>query len=182
MKTLSIIAAATMACALAQPRLRTPWGDPDLQGTWSNATTTPLERPAKYGGREFLTAEERKAQDQATDVGTDKRGERGTAADVNDAYNNFWWERGHSDGRTSLVYDPPDGHVPPLTPEGQKRRAEQKRVVQAGDAVANASFSGPEEFELYTRCIIRSALPRVPSGYDNNYQIVQAPGTVSILQ
>src|SRR6188472_495543 len=83
---------------------RTPWGDPDLQGSWSNATTTPLERPAKYQGREFLTAEERREQDKQTAIGTDKRGLPGSDQDVNDAYNAFWWERGWSDGRTSLIY------------------------------------------------------------------------------
>ena len=97
---------------------RTPWGDPDLQGSWSNATTTPLQRPAKYEGREFLTLEERREQDKQTAVGTDKRGPVGSDQDVNDAYNAFWWERGWSDGRTSLIYDPPDGRKPGLTPEG----------------------------------------------------------------
>src|SRR5216117_1847349 len=71
---------------------RTPWGDPDLQGSWSNATTTPMQRPAKYAGREFLTAEERREQDKETAVGTDKRSARGSAEDVDAAYNNFWWE------------------------------------------------------------------------------------------
>jgi hypothetical protein len=162
---------------------RTPWGDPDLQGAWSNATTTPLERPAKYGNRQFLTPEERKAQDHDTNVGTDKRHEAGTNADVNDAYNQFWWERGYSDGRTSLIYEPPDGRIPPLTPEARERRAHQRHVFQASDLdLKGVSFTGPEDFELYTRCIVRAALPRVPTGYDNNYQIVQAPGMVSILQ
>src|SRR5215475_12262469 len=71
--------AAVINAAPAVGRVwRTPWGDPDLQGSWSNATTTPLERPAKYAGREFLTAEERKTQDQETAVGTDRRGALGT--------------------------------------------------------------------------------------------------------
>lgn len=184
MKTLAIITAATMACGFAQtaPKFRTAWGDPDLQGTWSNATTTPMERPAKYGDRQFLTADERKAQDRETTVATDKRHERGTDADVNDAYNGFWWDRGFSDGRTSLIYDPPNGRIPPLTAEARERLAHARHVIQAGDDVSKATFSGPEDFEMYTRCIVRAALPRVPTGYDNNYQIVQAPGTVSILQ
>src|SRR5262249_10905232 len=66
---------------------RTPWGDPDLQGSWTNATTTPLERPVKYAGREFLTEQERAAQDKDSTVATDKRAEAGTAEDVNGAYN-----------------------------------------------------------------------------------------------
>src|SRR5262247_632756 len=73
---------------------RTPWGDPDIQGSWSNATTTPLQRPAKYAGREFLTAEEKRAQDKETAIGTDRRGAPGSDQDVNDAYNQICWERG----------------------------------------------------------------------------------------
>src|ERR1700686_746004 len=66
---------------------RTPWGDPDLQGAWTNATTTPLQRPAKYMGREFLTPEERAAQDKVTAIATDKRDKPGTPEDVEGAYN-----------------------------------------------------------------------------------------------
>src|ERR1700682_5005972 len=88
----------------AAKQWRTPWGDPDLQGSWSNATTTPLQRPAKYAGREFLTSQERAEQDKATAVATDRRAAPGTDEDVNGAYNGFWWERGWSDGRTSLIY------------------------------------------------------------------------------
>ena len=162
---------------------RTPWGDPDLQGSWSNATTTPLQRPAKYAGREFLTAEERREQDKQTAIGTDKRGAPGSDQDVNDAYNAFWWERGWSDGRTSLIYDPADGRIPPLTPAGQKRQAELNRINSSTDAAGDdESFNGPEDLPLYTRCIIRAPLPRVPTGYDNNYEIVQAPGYVAIFQ
>src|SRR5882724_12250596 len=94
----------SVPAAAQQKKWRTPWGDPDLQGSWSNATTTPLQRPAKYAGREFLTPQERAEQDKETAVGTDKRSARGSAEDVDAAYNNFWWERGWSDGRTSLIY------------------------------------------------------------------------------
>src|SRR5579862_5072213 len=155
------IAAATLACAQtpkaaapAAKTFRTPWGDPDLQGVWSNATNTPLERPAKYAGREFLTPEERKAQDHQTDTASDQRAARGTDADVNGAYNAGWFDRGHSDGRTSLIVDPPDGRIPPLTEEAKQRQAKQRRVVRAGDQISSSqSFAGPEDFELYTRCI-----------------------------
>jgi hypothetical protein len=162
---------------------RTPWGDPDLQGTWSNATTTPLERPAKYAGREFLTPEERREQDKQTAIGTDKRGPIGSDQDVNDAYNAFWWERGWSDGRTSLIYDPPDGRIPPLSPAGRQRLAELNRINRSNEgSSSNDSYKGPEDLSLYTRCIIRAPLPRVPTGYDNNYEIVQTPGYVAIMQ
>src|SRR5437879_3885691 len=94
----AVIAIASLAPVEAQSKKqwRTPWGDPDLQGSWSNATTTPLQRPAKYAGREFLTADERAAQDKATAVATDRRSAPGSAEDVNGAYNGFWWERGWS--------------------------------------------------------------------------------------
>ena len=161
----------------AAQKWRTPWGDPDLQGSWSNATTTPLERPAKYAGREFLTSEERAAADKVTALGRDDRAPRGTAEDVAGAYNTFWWERGWSDGRTSLIYDPPDGRKPDLTPEGQKRRAARNESVRT-----DGPYYGPEDLDLYTRCIVRSPVPRLPSGYDNNFEIVQTPGFVAIVQ
>jgi hypothetical protein len=181
-KRVLVVMLALVSPAAAQ-NWRTPWGDPDLQGSWSNATTTPLQRPAKYAGREFLTPEERREQDKETAVGTDRRGAPGSDKDVNDAYNAFWWERGWSDGRTSLVYDPPDGRIPELSPAGKQRQAELNRVNQSTEGFAtNVIYNGPEELSLYTRCVIRAPLPRVPTGYDNNYEIVQAPGYVAIIQ
>jgi hypothetical protein len=174
-----LIVAGTLVSARAgaQTKWRTPWGDPDLQGSWSNATTTPLERPAKYAGREFLSPQDRAEQDKETAIGRDKRGAPGSDDDVNGAYNAAWWERGWSDGRTSLIYDPPDGRKPPLTPEAQERRGERNESVRT-----DGPYNGPEDLDLYTRCIIRAPLPRVPSGYDNNYEIVQTPGSVAIVQ
>jgi hypothetical protein len=175
-------AAKTTAAKTTAAKTRqwqTPWGDPDLQGSWSNATTTPLQRPAKFNGREFLTEQERAAQDKESTIATDKRATPGTPEDVNCAYNGFWWDRGLSDGRTSLIVDPPDGRIPPLTPEAKRRQAEEARVNQTPGA---GPYNGPEDVELYTRCIVRAALPRVPTGYDNNYDIVQTPGYVAILQ
>src|SRR5206468_2917681 len=166
--------AAAKAPAKAGSTFKTPWGDPDLQGAWSNATTTPMQRPAKWAGKEVLTKEEIAELDRETDLGTDKRPERGTAADVGGAYNRFWWDRGFSDGRTSLIYDPADGRIPALTPEGQKRRRNRSDDDE--------SYNGPEDLPLYTRCVIRAPLPRVPTGYDNNYEIVQAPGYIAIFQ
>ena len=169
------------AKAHASKKWATPWGDPDLQGAWSNATTTPLERPDKYAGRAYLTPEERAAIDKDTAIATDKRSERGSVKDVADAYNGAWWERGWSDGRTSLIYDPPDGRTPARTPDAQKRLDAAARVTAQNEA-GQLAYEGPEVMEPYTRCIIRAALPRVPTGYDNNYQIVQSPGFVAIFQ
>jgi hypothetical protein len=156
---------------------RTPWGDPDLQGEWSNATTTALERPAKFKGREFLTKEEKLAEDKETEIGRDKRGAPGTPEDVAGAYNAAWWERGWSDGRTSLIYDPADGKKPPLTAEGKLRAAARNESIRT-----DGPYNGAEDLDLYTRCIVRSGLPRLPTGYDNNFEIVQTPGLIAIVQ
>jgi hypothetical protein len=162
---------------------KTAWGDPDLQGAWTNATTTPLQRPAKWAGKAVLTPQEVADLDKDTDLGTDKRPERGTDADVGGAYNRFWWDRGYSDGRTSLIDDPPDGRIPTMTPEAQKRAAADRALLQTNEGGrGEGTFAGPEDLALYTRCVVRAPLPRVPTGYDNNYQIVQMPGYVAILQ
>src|SRR5215831_15397149 len=157
-------------------RFRTPWGDPDLQGTWTNSTITPLERPGTLAGREFLTEEEASALDQAETSRADQRATRNTTADVDGAYNQFWWERGKTlaTRRTSLVVDPPDGKLPALTPAGQKRAA---AVVQATRNVAR----GPEDRNLAERCLTRGA-PKLPGGYNNNVHIFQTRDYVAILQ
>jgi hypothetical protein len=179
----ALASAQDPAKASASKKWQTPWGDPDLQGSWTNATNTPLQRPDKYAGRATLTAEERAALDKDTEVATDKRPARGTVEDVEGAYNGLWWDRGRSDGRTSLIYDQPDGLIPPRTPEAQKRLAEAALVDKTAENYAgHGTYEGPEVLDPYTRCIIRAALPRVPTGYDNNYQIVQSPGTVAIFQ
>jgi hypothetical protein len=160
---------------------KTPWGDPDLQGTWSNQTLTPLERPAEFKDKAVLTEAEAAAYEkrlvQAGDV--DNR-DPGTVQDVNLAYNQVWWDRGNkivADRRTSLVVDPPDGRIPLLTAAAQQRR-DADRKASENEKVA-ASWL---DFDVYSRCIIRSALPRLSTGYNNNYEIVQAPGMVAILQ
>lgn len=156
---------------------RTPWGDPDLQGPWSIATTTALERPDKYKGREFLTKEERIAENKKTELGRDQRGAAGTAADVAGAYNNAWFDYGWSDGRTSLIYDPQDGKKPSLTPDGLRRSKLRNESIRT-----DGPYYGPEDLDLYTRCIVRYGLPRLPTAYDNNFEIVQTPGLVAIVQ
>ena len=160
---------------------RTPWGDPDLQGTWSNQTLTALERPAEFKDKAFLTEAEAAAYEkrlvQQGDV--DNR-TPGTVQDVNLAYNQVWWDRGNkivADRRTSLIVDPPDGRIPPLTAAAQKRRDADRQASDNEKAAASWL-----DFDVYSRCIIRSALPRLSTGYNNNYEIVQAPGMVAILQ
>src|SRR5262245_57157645 len=177
MTLIAMMLLATLPATAQTKKWRTPCGEPDLQGPWSNATTTPLERPAKYEGREFLTKEERAEQDKETAIGRDKRGEPGSKEDVDGAYNAFWWERGWSDGRTSLIFDPPDGRIPPLTEDGRRRQSARNESART-----EGPYDGPEDLDLYTRCLLRGPVPRIPSGYNNNYQIVQSKGLVVILQ
>ena len=160
---------------------RTPWGDPDLQGTWTNTTTTPLQRPTDLADKEFLTTEEHAVRDQqvALSVDLDKRyspSAAGAPVSVG-AYNNYWMERGSLGTRTSLIIDPPDGRLPPMTPEEQ--------ALQSGGNVstfASSRFDSVEDFNALDRCISRG-MPgsMMPGFYNHNYQILQTPEYVVIL-
>ncbi len=156
---------------------RTPWGDPDLQGIWSYATITPLQRPTELAGREFLTDEEvaEQNQDAATRASSERRAELTPERDLGLAYNQVWWDRGASTGRTSLIVDPPDGRLPPLTPEAEQRRAEGQEYRRAHQ------YDSWEDRPLQERCMTYQRVPPVPSGYNNTYHILQTPGHVAIL-
>ena len=127
---------------------RTTDGQPDLQGIWSFATITPLERPSRYAGRERLTAEEvaQANQSAATRASSERRADLTPDQDVALAYNQFWWDRGDSTGRTSLIVDPPDGRVPAKTPAAQAR-------IDAGRAVRARDAWGPEDRSGAERCL-----------------------------
>src|SRR5579872_5548379 len=103
--------------------LRTPWGEPDLQGIWNIDADVPLERAPEYAGREFLTETEIAALDakKAEDPGRNARAEEGTDRDVGGAYNAVFNSVLRTGKRTSMVIDPPDGRIPPLTPEGERQ-------------------------------------------------------------
>jgi hypothetical protein len=107
--------------------LKTPWGEPDLQGIWTDEYQTPLQRPASYAGKEFFTEEERTALDAkraATELRP--RAERGSERDVAGAYNQVFMSIKKTGRRTSLIVDPPDGKTPPLTPDIQKQVAAER--------------------------------------------------------
>ena len=155
---------------------RTPWGEPDLQGIWSNATTTPLQRPRELAEKEFFTDEE--VSDRDARVGDARNTDRAPRAGDPGTYNEFWWERGRTvaNNRTSLIVEPADGRLPPLTPEGQQRadaRAQTRRE--------RGPYDSFEDRPLAERCLIYRGVPAFPTGYNNNYHIVQAPGYVAIL-
>ena len=162
--------------------LLTPWGDPDLQGIWTHGTITPLERPEEYAGRELLTEEEVAALNHASDTRAEQREGLSAEQDVALAYNQFWWDRGISIGRTSLLVDPPDGRLPARVPEAERvaTSAETQRIraIRRG----NLPASGPEEMDLGDRCLVYRPVPITSSGYNNNVQIAQSPGYVAILQ
>ena len=164
---------------------RTPWGEPDLQGIYSNRTITPFERPANVNGREFFTPDEvadieKRAQEQSGDDGRNK----GTRGDVERAYNDFWWDRGTkvTTLRTSLVVDPPDGRVPALTAEAQARAAaEAKRPVFRGAGAGGRGTDSWVDRSTFERCITRGMPAAMsPTAYNNNYRITQGPGFVAV--
>jgi hypothetical protein len=110
------------SAAPSSAALKTPWGEPDFQGIWTDETTTPLQRPAKYADKVSFSEAERAELDQArTEVlGRERRAERGTERDVSGSYNNVFVSFKKTGPRTSLIVDPPNGRLPPLTPEAQK--------------------------------------------------------------
>jgi hypothetical protein len=131
---------------------RTPWGAPDLQGIWSQDTFTPFERTKDHAGREFLTEAERAEQEKriAQEGNTpgrnrDIRAERGSEQDVAGAYNALWeGDRPRKAGRrTSLVVDPADGRIPPLTPQAQQRLAAQRDYLNALLQGTSGGLPGP---------------------------------------
>src|ERR1700681_2513850 len=159
---------------------RTPDGQPDLQGVWTFATATPLERPAEYASKEFLTEQEVAAFEKQVlerqDVDVREESSLGTDADVGRAYNQFWWDRGTKvvgTRRTSLIIKPKDGKIPAMTADAQTR---MERAGRRGNPPA-----GPEDRSLWERCITHSPLPRMTTGYNNNLQIFQGPGYVAIV-
>jgi hypothetical protein len=110
------------------PVMRTPWGEPDLQGIWTDEASTPLERPAKYATQQFFTEAQRAELYKARGAlpGKDKRAERGTEIDVTGSYNQVFLSMKRTGARTSLIIDPPNGQIPPLTSEAQKMAAAER--------------------------------------------------------
>jgi hypothetical protein len=153
---------------------RTAWGDPDIQGQWNNQTSTPLQRPTSgpLAGKETISEEEAETFEQAERRSFDeapRAGDPGT-------YNAFWRDEGKALTRTSLITDPPDGRIPPFTPEAQARlAAERAERAKRGPADSYTDLS------LWTRCVSRG-WNGIGSWYSSNYQIFQAPGYVVVLQ
>ena len=165
----------------ADTTLRTLDGKPDLQGTWSFATLTPLERPANLGDKEFFTEQEAAAWvKQQIEQGNMDRRDGPVEQDVGRAYNDFWWDRGTTivkTRRTSLVIDPKNGKIPPMLPAARERQQERQAANRGHD------FDGPENRPLAERCLILQGAgpPMTPTAYNNNVQITQGEGYVALL-
>jgi hypothetical protein len=153
----------------------------DLQGIWTNATLTPLERPPELAGKEFFTPAEAAAfEKQGRERNNADRRDSNAEADLAVGYNAVWWDRGShvvSTRRTSLIVDPPDGRIPPLTPQAQRNAAARAEAARLRPS------DGAEDRSLADRCIVRGTAvpPMLPAGYNNNYQILQTPEHVAIL-
>ena len=174
-----IVFSVALSAQNASQGLRTGWGDPDLQGVWDFRTLTPLERPDEFEGKAFLTEEEAAVFEQQTleERDMDRRDgaeiPAGLDADVDRAYNQFWWDFGteiSENRRTSLITDPPDGKIP-WTPEGIERNAALFAIL-----FGNVP-EGPEDRALSERGILgfNSGPPMLPSAYNNNVQLLQTP-------
>jgi hypothetical protein len=211
-RVLVVTAALTSLTAAAAetkgaPQYKTPrteFGYPDLQGTWNNATITPMERATQYGTKRAFTEEEVRNLEQkeqefvarsskATDPSTKaedldnlpnqcRSGSTGAAC----GYNAFWTDTGYNavrvqgEARTSILTDPPNGRIPPLTAEATKERSERMALRPRSTA-----FDGPEARSLGERCLMSfgssAGPPMLPVMYNNNYQIVQNKDYVMIL-
>ena len=192
----SMLAAAFAMMVVAGPRpyvvdaqstsayraLRTPDGQPDIQGFWTNSTYTPLERP-KSVTKEFYTPAEAEALIKKAAQGESAQTTPGTTADVHYDFSQFGLDRSQSTFvrslRTSLIVDPPDGKIPPFTEEGKRRLA----VREAEQKKLGGRWDSAQSNQLDDRCIIMvgAGPPMMDAAYNANYQIVQTAGYVMIL-
>ena len=172
------VAGATLTASAQQKakpwtQVRTAWGDPDLQGTWTNETITPFERPTALASKPFLTPAEAAALEARSAGQRDSADDAPARAGDVGSYNQAWFDSGSkvvSTLQSSLVVDPPDGRVP-LRPETITQHDEY--IARETDSV---DFMSP-----WDRCISRGVPGGLfPAGYNNAYQILQGPGYVMI--
>jgi hypothetical protein len=179
-KAPAVVKAAAAGTAYKAPR--TPDGQPDLQGFWTSSTYVPLERPNGVT-KEIYTPDEAEAAIKAAAAREAEQTEPGTTADVHYDFTQFGLDRSQStfsrNLRTSLIVDPPNGKMPAVTAEGQKRAQDR--------AAARKAMGGPydavENMPQGSRCIIMggSGPPLMNAGYNSNYHIVQSKDSVMIL-
>jgi len=160
---------------------KTSWGDPDLQGQWPATANIPMQRPATLGERAELTDEElaereSRAKKQAAEDGE----EVAKGGDVTINPPSYWVERGKPVRQASLVVDPPNGRIPPLTPDGQAQVKALRGGLGPGSHFPDKVDSW-EDFDIYSRCITRGVVnSMLPTLYNFGNEILQAPGYVII--
>ena len=175
LRAASIVAAGAVTASLMAPSpaagqsARTAWGDPDLQGLWNMNHGTPLERPEGVTAA-VLSEEERATRRAARSDAffTPRDGDPGF-------YNEFWFEWGKEDNRTSMIDDPSDGRIP-MQP-GVRERLNEMRAARRTKAESPDTWT---DMSVYDRCITRWALPALPTNYNNNWNILQTPDYVVI--
>jgi hypothetical protein len=162
---------------------RTPWGDPDLQGIWpsTHMLGVPFQRPETLAGKTALTDEELKQREEQARRQAEQDSEEFVAPRAGGAGGggtgppNHWGERGKPQRQTSLIVEPADGQMPPLTPEGQRRN------TAVPTSFNDIIYAGPEDLSIYDRCISRGVVGSIlPVIYNNGNQIFQTPGQVVI--
>jgi hypothetical protein len=178
-----LVASVTVAAQTSTYRApRTPDGQPDLQGFWTNSTYVPLERPEGVA-KEFFTPEEAAENERRAAAREAGQTVPGTTADVHYDFSQFGLDRSQStlarSLRTSLIVDPPDGRIPPVTAEGKRILAERAEAAKR----LGGRWDSAQSNQLDDRCIIMRGAgpPMMDAGYNSNYQIVQTAGYVMIL-
>ena len=180
-------AAAPARAAKAWKAPRTADGQPDLQGVWNFSTATPLERPSDLSGKQVLNDDE--AEEFAVQVAAKADHDKNPPADIVGNYNEFWYDGNKkvvSTRRTSLIVDPADGRMPPLTPAAQKRDAavaEARRGTGRHEPTPGGWVEELGPGGLQVRCIVgfNSGPPMTPSAYNQNVQLIQSRDYVVIL-
>ena len=176
-----MLAAMLEAQALKWNPPKTPWGDPDLQGMWPGNMGVPLQRPESQGTRTSLTdAEFAQKEAQAKRQADSDRQSTSASDSVGIGPPSYWVERGRPTRQTSLIIDPPDGRLPPLTAEEQALR----KTARGGKGFPGAwrgEADSYDDLNIYYRCITRGVLGSIiPVIYNNGNEILQAPGLVII--
>jgi hypothetical protein len=169
---------ANTARAAASVTLRTAWGDPDFQGVYTFATETPLQRPTALGDKgSYTQAELQKIEQELKEKHDDN-----IATNEHFSYNALWFvgDQGRPTGRTSLIVDPENGRMPPLTEHGEKLRAENAARQAARRAKGGQIINSWEDHSNYNQCISRP-MPRVSQEYNQGVEIFQTPKDVTIF-
>ena len=182
------LAAGSLLAQSGQTVGRTPWGDPDLQGTYTNSDESgiAMQRPAEFAGKRLdqVTAAdmERLVARRAEQARKTAQTIGGTAENDTGAGPSHWYENYNAkNSRAWMVSDPPDGQIPATTEEAKQRAAAARAARRGGDGYYVGPFDSAADLTLYVRCITRG-LPgsMMPAIYGNSYRIVQSPGIVAI--